>query len=148
MKCAILLVFVISVVKSETTEVSCESFEKSSVQGQYCHMTNSTTIDAADVTIADPENNDVTGLFFNSNKNIEFLPVDVYKKFPNLRVFPAHYCSIKEISARNFQRLENLLFVDLRGNQLKSVPNYCFYGLSKLSNLLLGKDICEKKLRF
>lgn len=137
-----LLAFAFS--KSYAADVSCERIEKSSVEGQYCFMVDNTTIVDADVTLADPENNDVTGLFFNSNKKIEFLPVEVYKNFPNLRVYPAHYCSIREISARNFGELQNLLFIDLRGNQLKSIPNYCFSGLSKLSKLLLGKSLQQE----
>lgn len=141
MMLAIILIFAVAVSKLEATQISCEKIEGyPRITGKRCFMNSTTTISTADVTLADLANVDVYGLMFDFNKKIEFLPVEVYKTFPNLAVLAAENCSLKEISARNFEKLVGLVFLDLQGNHIKSIPNYCFEGLTKLSHLLL----CEK----
>lgn len=129
------VVFKIAIAASqlEAAQISCEKLEGSAgISGKRCFMNSTTTISSADVTLADLQNADVNGLMFEFNKKIEFLPVDVYKNFPNLTVLAAKNCSLREISARNFENLVYLTFVDLQANHIKSIPNYCFDGLAKL----------------
>lgn len=136
----IALLLMVAVPKLNATQVNCENIESSpGVTGKRCYMNSTTSINVADVTLADLINFDVDGLMFDFNKQIEFLPVEVYKVFPSLAVLAAENCSLREISARNFEKLSSLIFLDLRGNYLKTIPNYCFDGLVKLSHLLLGE---------
>lgn len=124
--------------KLEATQVVCEKLEGSTViPGTRCFMDSTTTISAANVTLAGAQNFGVDGLIFSFNKQIEFLPVDAYKVYPNVASLLAKNCSIREISAKNFENLIGLIFVNLEGNHIKSIPNYCFRNLVLLSHLLL-----------
>lgn len=82
---------------------------------------------------------DVCGISFDWNQKVKFLPVKVYKKFPNLAIYSAVGASITEISASNFEKLSSLEVLNLYNNQIKSIPDDCFQGLTKLYKINLGK---------
>lgn len=135
---AIIFLFAASAGKLEAAKVSCEKFDSILFYKKLCFFNGTTVIGFVNTTVADLENSDVDGIVFESNKKINFLPVNVYKKFPNLVTYGARNASIKEISTMNFDRLTRLAYLDLRANEIKFVPNSCFEGLFELKELFLG----------
>lgn len=134
------LLFVAAANKVEATEISCEEISScSDLMSECCLFNKTTVIDTVNVTIEGVEMGDINEISFDNNKQIEFLPVDVYKKFPNLRLYYAQNASVKAISALNFERMMNLKVLFLEGNQIESIPNFCFEGLIKLTSVILSK---------
>lgn len=88
----------------------------------------------------------IDGLYFNENKKIEYLPVEVYRSFPNLGHYWANNCSIKEIFRKNFEKLYNIDFIRLIGNQIEKIPSDTFADLSLLRAIALSK-INQTKLQ-
>lgn len=103
-------------------------------------MDQTTSIDAADVTIS-TRNNSIKALVLQDNKKIFFLPVRVGEKFPNLQGYTAYGCSIKVISRENFETLGNLEYLELGGNQIETISSDTFSSLKNLENLMLCKKI-------
>lgn len=134
----VIFLFAASAAKLEAAEVSCEKFDSILFYKKLCFFNGTTVISFENTTVAGLENSDVDGIVFENNKKIQFLPVNVYKKFPNLVTYGARNASIKEISALNFDRLTRLAYLDLRANQIEFVPKSCFEGLFELKELFLG----------
>lgn len=138
MLAAILVILTASAIKLEAAEISCEAIGGLQFFGNCCYLDETTVISEFNVKIANVENSDVRVIYFEHNKRIQFLPVSIYRNFPNLETYFARNASIKEISALNFKRLVNLKYLDLTSNQIEIVPNHCFKGLSELSVINLG----------
>lgn len=134
-----LVLFVTAVVELKAAEISCEKVDGYDTFKQCCYLNGTAVIDAVNVTFAGPENSDVDAILFDENKKIEFLPVNVYRNFPNLENYLARNASVKKISALNFQRLTSLEYIDLEVNQIDFIPDNCFQGLTKLNVILLSK---------
>lgn len=121
-----------------SAEVSCEYNYRCVKNYKCCLLTSATVISANNVTIGGLENSEIGGIAFHNNKKIQFLPVNVHKKFINLKYYMASDAAVKEISAVNFQRLFELRYLDLQNNQIEFIPNFCFDGLIMLNQILLG----------
>lgn len=134
----LLVLLVLTVGKLKATEIECERIERFS-ESEKCCFLNATTVIDEHVTFNGLENSEVDAIMFPDNKKIKFLPVDVYRKFPNLEYFVAKNASIVEISAVNFWRLSKLKLLNLQENQIEFIPNFCFEDLSKLLGINLGK---------
>lgn len=61
---------------------------------------------------------------YNMNPNVEYLLVGVETKFPNLKVYDAANCSIREIFWENFELLARLEFIHLANNKISAVENF------------------------
>lgn len=93
----------------------------------------------------------ITGLLFNKNKNIFYLPVFVNEKLPNLFSYSAQACSLTEITKLNFNGLKKLKALWLPNNQIKKITSDTFEDLSSLELLYLRKFLlqdCAIKLNF
>lgn len=134
----ILMVLVFTTGKSKTAEIHCEKIANAFPSKNLCFLNENTTISAVNVTIADLENAEVDGIFFSDNKNVAYLPVEVYKKFPNLVYFYAHNASIEEITALNFNRLSSLNYLGLSENKIEFIPNFCFESLFRVEYINLS----------
>lgn len=124
-------------------EISCESvgyFSDALADLPCCYLDSRTTIEAANVTFASAENSEVGIIYFNYNKKVQFLPVKVYKKFPDLEYYLASDANIEEITALNFEKLTSLESLDLGGNRIEFVPNFCFQDLVRLTEIILGEN--------
>lgn len=135
-----LIFFVVAAGTLEAVEIPCEKVESFERFKRCCYL-RETAINDANVTVAGLENSDVDAIVFADNEKIEFLPVNVYKKFPNLEGFLASDAAVKKISALNFGRLSNLKLLDLSSNQIEFIPDNCFQGLIKLYKINLSKVI-------
>lgn len=130
---------VLKLLEVATRGFSCETVEDVAWDhGKCCIMNSTTTISKANVALVAFEDLNMKELRFDLNQKIEFLPVDLHKNFPNMQKLSAVNCSIREIFAGNFERLQELQFVDLRANHIRSIPNYCFDDLPNLEYIFLG----------
>lgn len=122
-------------------EIRCEKIILFDLSKKCCYLNSTTKINEIHTTLADLESFEVDAILFDNNKKIEFLPVKIYKKFPNLESYLARNTSVKEISALTFEKLSSLKLLDLRENEIESIPNLCFDDLIKLNLLRLGTII-------
>lgn len=131
-----ILVFLLtSAVKIEAVEIDCEKIDRYHRGVKCCYLHETTVIDVINTTMGGLEIADVQEIWISGNKNIQYLPVNVYKKFPNLEFYSAYGAGITEISALNFERLTNLKILNLSENNIESIPDNCFQGLFKLSKV-------------
>jgi Leucine-rich repeat (LRR) protein len=126
------------------SSISCENFYNNhwSVIGKVkiCEMRGVTTIDAEGFEVASPDDS-ITGLNFEFNKKISFLPIGVHKAFQNLLGYSAHSCSLTTISRNNFKGLIRLKLLLLEENQITTIYSDTFADLISLKHLDLSKKI-------
>lgn len=103
-------------------------------------MDRTTSIDAKDSTILTRDDS-IGGLWLYSNKKIQFLPIRVGEKFPNLMGIFAGDCSINEISRENFKGLNKLKHLILRNNQIEMIARDTFNDLTSIERFDLGKKL-------
>lgn len=133
-----LMLFVAATSELKAIEINCEKIDRFARFAKCCYLNETTLISAVNVTFAGLENLEVQTILFDWNEKIEFLPIKVYKKFPNLEVYSAKFDLVKEISALNFEQLSNLRLLDISWNQIGFIPDDCFQGLTKLYKINLG----------
>lgn len=68
----------------------------------------------------------VHGISFRNNTKLEYLPTNVFEKFPNLWIYDAQGCSLKLVEKLNFHKLFNLTAVDLSYNLIDHIPKDLF----------------------
>lgn len=126
----------------EALTVSCERIgtTKFETVGELktCWMNTKVPIKVPDVTILTKDES-VTGIFFTSNKNIEFLPIQIPGNLQNLVGYSAHRCSIKKVSKPCFAGLKNLKLLYLHKNQIEMIPSDTFEDLIAMEFLFLCK---------
>lgn len=88
--------------------------------------------------LASYTNESVEGFAMRHNKFIEFLPVKVADKFPNLIAYSAFNCSVKSIFPDNFYNLSKLEGLGLAYNQIEVINATFFDELIALKVLKLG----------
>lgn len=127
----------------EASRVPCESFSSSSLDTlsnlRTCYMQASTVIDDLNFEISSEKSEDVLALRLNGNKKILYLPLNAYKKFPNLLGYGGHECSVKLIRKENFHNLNKLRVIYLWNNQITTIFSDTFEGLTSLERIDLGK---------
>jgi len=134
----------ITALKALAKQVACEKFGSYDF-GPYggtqksCYMKSRTSVDSPDTTISSASDTSVGGIILDSNKQIRFLPFEIYKSYPNLIVLNAHHCSIKAISNDNFKNLKHLRHIGMESNPITIIPSDVFKGLESLEFL----DFCE-----
>lgn len=124
-------------------EVACERVNDDDWYGNVgtvktCFMDQMTAIDTNDVNVSTRDDS-VGGLDLSNNKNIFYLPLKVGENFPNLIVYAAPDCSIKEISKDNFKGLTKLKYLGLGGNHLETIANEIFSEIQSLQVLYMGE---------
>lgn len=127
---------------SSAEEVTCElTFVRGWSLGSLktCSMQESTVIDAPLVRILSNRDESVKALTFEENKKISFLPLETFKKFPNLNAYAAWGCSIKIVQKEHFQNLINLMLINLAGNQIEIIYSDTFEGLTKLKEFYIRR---------
>lgn len=125
----------------------CESVSPLYSSGEWCFMNESSIIDKKDETFHFMLDQSVDGLFFNENKKIEYLPVAVYRSFPNLIEYQANDCSIKEISRKNFEKLYKLNYIRLHFNQIEKITSDTFADLPLLRGIALSELSIKIRLK-
>jgi Leucine-rich repeat (LRR) protein len=128
---------------NQLEDVLCENFAEIERDEffQICLLNDTTTIESMNATISTERDGFIKGLWFNSNKNIFYLPIHVVQKFPNLAIFHADDCNVKQISSANFKGLSKLKRLSLEHNQIQTMMIDTFNDLVNLEFLSLGKKI-------
>lgn len=122
------------------TQIACEKIFFNPWVGDFlCIMNSYTVINNNNYTISDPFNVRVERMEFSENRYIEFLPILLHQKFPNIKKYYAARCAIKEITKQNFKNLLKLREVNLAGNQIYAVLSDIFKGIERLFKLNLSK---------
>lgn len=139
---AIVLAIVVTAASQlKAAEINCSRIDRSKEFTVVCRFEKTFIISEDNVTFAGLENPEVDEIWFDVNKNIEFLPVQVYKKFPSSERYLAANLAIKKISASNFEKLVNLRTLVLTDNQIEFIPDDCFKNLNKLFEINLRNVI-------
>ena len=126
-------------------EVNCEKLLDGSwrLSGETkrlktCDMHLLTRIEEPNVTIS-KQTEDIFIILFSQNKHISYLPVEVFKTFPQVTVYRASETSIKEISKENFKNLKKLQILYLQSNKIEMIHWDTFQDLQNLNSLHLGE---------
>lgn len=122
----------------DSKEVFCERYRDFDLY-ETCYMDTNTIIDSDNFVVGDLKDEDVGAVISNRNKKIEYLPLQIYKQFPNLYLYLASECAIKQISKENFEKLNRLTVLNLAHNQIQKIRADTFVGVPSLSNVLLSE---------
>lgn len=133
--------------ESKDLGLVCESVTPFYSSGEWCFLNGTTVIDKKDEIFHFMLDQSVDGLFFNENKKIEYLPVAVYRSFPNLIEYQANDCSIKEISRKNFEKLYKLNYIRLHFNQIEKITSDTFADLPLLRGIALSELSIKIRLK-
>ena len=126
-------------------EVACESLKDEVRHDEFgcqrtCLMNKATVINSDDFTIViENSDNHISILTFNENEKIYFLPNHVDEIFPNLLLYFANFCKIREISRTNFVGLKKLRWLFLKKNFIQRIEADTFKDLESLEYLALGE---------
>lgn len=141
------LLLVMSACRLKAVEISCEKIDLLQPYGKCCYLNGLTVISGDNIVLNGSKNLEVNTITFVRNKKVEFLPVDVYEKYPNLENYLASYASVKKISALNFKRLSNLKLLELKKNKIEFVPDDCFQDLIEMQRISLSIE-CNHTPKF
>lgn len=104
-----------------------------------CEVSAPTEILYDDTTFLDVQETAVDGLYIKNSGGIHYLPVRIYKSYPNIiGIYAGKNKEIKEISKKNFQKLLKLEYLFLNNNNIQKIKSDTFEGLIKLKVVNLG----------
>lgn len=106
---------------------------------KQCFMDYVSSVDRDDFVIPGHKDESIKAVYMKNNSNIEFLPVQIYRKFPNLLQYSMINCELSEIFKKNFEHLNQLQLLDLSDNRIEIIRSDTFEGLSRLENIFLSK---------
>lgn len=109
-------------------------------------MQQSTEISSYEVEISTAADENMKGLTFQGNKKVSVLPVKVSEKFPNLVVFDAGGCSLKQVYRENFKNLGKLQQLFMCCNQIEKIEDDTFKDLTSLNMLGLGEIHLDRSM--
>lgn len=127
------------------SRINCEKIDRSLTSKNCCYLNATTKITSSKVAFTGPVNSNVDAILFDNNAEVQFLPENIYKKFPNLERISGESAAVKTISALNFEKLLYLKFLNLQGNRIEYIPNDCFEGLLNLIEINLCKLMPDSK---
>lgn len=113
-----------------------------------CFMSNNTAIATPNITVSFTADEAMEGMWLEKNKAIQYLPIQIYEIFPNLREYWARECQIKAISKKNFKKLAQLKELFLSSNLIETVPSNAFEDLIKLRWVRLGNETQASSKRY
>jgi Leucine-rich repeat (LRR) protein len=133
---------VILVIEASLSTTTCDEIEMQrlkDVGNQRSCVKQSSPITSPDLFFVDPTESNITVFYFFRNKQLFYLPVQVYKAAPNLLMIDAPYSEIKAISKKNFEKLTKLEFLWLHFNKIATIPPETFADLVSLKKISLGE---------
>lgn len=74
------------------------------------------------------------------NSTLSILPIDLFKRYPNIEVFYGNNLGLKSISRSFFESANKLLDLYLSGNNITQLENFLFYGAINLRRVFLGNN--------
>lgn len=118
-------------------EIDCEKIEIVG-KARTCFMTNRTAIRTTSVSFYTGLDDSVNAISFSFNQKIDFLPIQVEQKFPNLIEYRAAKCALRRVTKANFEFLNKLEALRLSGNRIERIASDTFEGLFKLKLINIG----------
>ena len=96
------------------------------------------TIDDEESSLAGGLNLSVQAFYIQNNKEVKFLPENIFKYFPGLIAYNVLNCLIRTVNAKHFKGSNSLEHLDLDQNEIKSIDGDSFKDLIKLEMLGLS----------
>lgn len=96
-------------------------------------------IDVDDMKIRNIYDTATHGLWFKKNDDVKYLPIELSKSFPKLKMLDANSCSIKKISKTNFKGLKELSGLFLDDNLIVAIHSDTFKDLTSLQWLSISE---------
>lgn len=90
------------------------------------------------VDISCLKSEDVKWFEISENKNVKYLPMNVFRKFPNLEIYYAFKSGVVKINKNNFYGAEKLRGLWLNHNEIETIHGGSFDELKSLKWLYLG----------
>lgn len=123
--------------------MSCERFENHLWKSNHdrletCFIEHQ-KISAIGFLISTPPDQNITGLWFDDNKNLSYLPENISSTFPNVASLSAERCSLKAVGKENFNGLKKMKFLWLSSNSIEQIPSDTFKDLVELERIYLCK---------
>lgn len=120
-------------------EIVCERIGSMTDGTDFCDMSKRTAINATNFILAELRDEEITAINFKGNKRIEYLPYKIYMHLPNLALYEANECSVKQITKENFEKLIRLEEIWLSQNKIQKISGDTFKGLESLHEITLGE---------
>ncbi|KAG5668400.1 hypothetical protein PVAND_016340 [Polypedilum vanderplanki] len=83
-------------------------------------------------------NNNCVTVQCGSKQNVKYLPINVYKSFPNIIAYYAVSYSIKHVMRKHFEKLNYLQFFDLQDNLIDAIDEDSFDDLTELKYIIFA----------
>lgn len=135
-KCSSFLIFLSFVVITKASLNFC--INEVVTRGRSCFVSSSVLIGTKNYEIEDKSSEEVQSIDFQAKKNVRFLPIEVYRKFPNLEAYIAERCNVSEIVQANFEDLFHLRELNLRGNKIETMRRDTFMFLVSVRKIYLS----------
>lgn len=139
-ECTTFIILLVFVVIARASADFCNN-EPNMVGKLSCFVRPSASIGTKNFGIDTDRNEDVSTIDFLGNKNVSFLPIKVYQKFPNLRTYIAQRCNIGEIFQVNFENLFHVVILDLFSNNIETVRRDTFKHLVSVEGIFLSESV-------
>lgn len=94
-------------------------------------------IDSAGFVFSSQHDQNVTGLWFDHNKNASYLPDKISAAFPSVVGLSAEKCALKTIGKSSLSGLVKLKFLWLTGNKIEHIASDTFADLVGLERLYM-----------
>lgn len=122
----------------DSVKILCEKYHDYE-NFETCFMTERTAINSTNFVIADLRDEEIEGITFEGNTRVEYLPYKIQMGFPNLLIYKANRCSIKQLSKENFEKLNRLKYIELSMNRIQKIFGTTFKGLGSLVRVDLSE---------
>jgi hypothetical protein len=127
-----------------SSRISCFSInpnEKWNFVGvqKTCAMNTNLVLNSTIPIFSGPKDETITGLHFRKNRKVSILPQRVHETYPNLVVYGAESCSVKEIAREHFEKLTQLRRLNLESNQIFEVKQGVFDDLIAMEYIGLSE---------
>jgi hypothetical protein len=86
----------------------------------------------------------IQAISFKNNKNVKYLPKNLFDVFPNLVEFSAENAALAKINPQDFKGLTKLKSLNLAGNGLTNIARESFKDLTSLEELILDDNDIEE----
>lgn len=103
-------------------------------------MDNRTAIRTTSVTFYPGVDDSINAISFSFNQKVDFLPIQVNQKFPNVIEYRAANCALQRVKKANFEGLIKLEALRLSGNRIERIASDTFEGLFKLKLINIGSQ--------
>lgn len=130
------------------TAMACDQIATDWITDEYrihypsscCELELGTVIDASDYTfVADTNDGSIDTLFIKHQQNVEFLPVSIDERFPDLETYEVINTPVQKLSKKNFKKMFQLKYLKLDRNGIEVIRSDTFEDLINLTYIFISK---------